>query len=241
MSDAVKEIEGLLEGQLSSVRKTNQRSTMIGGIALLLIGGYLAWAHSQFSQLLDPEGLAFAATGMTLEAIPEASQALRSVVVDGAPDIAQAASQAVVDMLPAYREIMEEEMRPVIDEVATVLAQTTVQQMVKSAEAGRTGEGAQQAALQAGADAVVDRFDDIIGDALDQPGPDDGPTPREAIDASLEQLQTIDRGLKTMARGGGDPMERELLLTWLGLIGQAAQEADAAAIDAYKSGERVED
>ena len=156
MSDeAIQEIEGLLQKQLDEVRAANKRTTMIGGVLVLIVAAYLGWAYSQLSKLIDPEGLALAATGLTLEAMPDASAALRGVVVDGAPDIAGAATQALVDMVPAYREVMEQELTPVVDEVTLVLAQATVRSMIKSAKDKTGGNAAEQVAMQAGADAVV--------------------------------------------------------------------------------------
>lgn len=232
--EALREIEGLLEAQLRQVEETNKRGMMIGGAVVLLFGGYLFWAHAQISKLLDPEGLALAATGAALEAMPQASAALRSVVVDGAPDIAAGASTALVDMLPAYRQVLEDEMDPVIDEVTGILAQTTVQHMVAAAEERKASgkdlsETDKQLAMQQAADAVVERFDAMIEDAMDEPMENDGPTPRESIEASLEQLVTIDRGLRRVVRGQGDPQERELLLVWIDLISQYQTDANVAA------------
>lgn len=233
MSDeqnALREVEGLLDVELAEAKETNQRSLMIGGVFVVLIGGYLFWASSQFSKLLDPEGLALAASGMALDALPDASASLRELVVDGAPDIATAASQAIVDMLPTYRQVMEDEMEPVIDEVANILAVTAVGAMIDAAD-NEAGEAGTLEALNEGANAVVTRLDTLLEESLDAPMDDDGPTPRETIDRSLGQLQTIDRGLKRIANGGGDPQERELLMAWMNLMSQWNDDANAAAID----------
>jgi hypothetical protein len=229
MSDeqnALREVEGLLDVELAEAKETNQRSLMIGGVFVVLIGGYLFWASSQFSKLLDPEGLALAASGMALDALPDASASLRELVVDGAPDIATAASQAIVDMLPTYRQVMEDEMEPVIDEVANILAVTAVGAMIESVGSENEEAGTLEA-LNEGADAVVTRLDTLLEESMD----DDGPTPRDTIEESLGQLQTIDRGLKRIANGGGDPQERELLMAWMNLMSQWNDDANAAAID----------
>lgn len=231
MSDnAIREIENLLDAELAAVKETNQRGLMIGGVAIVLVGGYLFWASSQFSKLLDPEGLAFAASGMALDALPDASQSLREVVVDGAPDIAQAASQSIIDMLPTYRQVMEDEMEPVIDEVSGILAVTAVQAMVES-----VGEENQdyltKEAMNEGANAVVGRLDALLLESMDERPEDDGPTPRETIEASLGHLHTVDRGLKRIVAGGGDPQERELLMAWMNLMSQWNDDANAAALD----------
>ncbi|MCB9766436.1 MAG: hypothetical protein H6741_00365 [Alphaproteobacteria bacterium] len=237
---ALAEVERILEADLAAAREANQRSLFLGVVACLLIGGYLAWAASQLNRLLDPEGLAYAATGAAVEAVPQASDALRGVVVDGAPDIAVAATQTILDALPVYREALEAEMSPVIDEVTGVLAATAVQEMVKAAD-HENKEHATQAALQSAADAVVADLDLSLKDALDQPTEEEGPTPRETIDKALEHLTTIDRGLQRIVRGQGDPQERELLLSWISLIAQYNTEANTAAAQAHREGARVED
>jgi len=231
--NAIREIETLLEAELADAKEANQRSLMVGGVFVVLIGGYLFWASSQFTKLLDPEGLALAASGMALDALPEASESLREVIVDGAPDIATAASQYLLDMLPTYREVMEDEMEPVIDEVANILAVTAVNGMIDAVGA-ENEEVEQLEALNDGADAVVERLDRVLVEAMDEPMENDGPTPRETIDKSLDSLKTVDRGLKTMAAGGGDPQERELLMAWMNLMSQWNDDANTAAIDELK-------
>ena len=231
--NAIREIETLLEAELADAKEANQRSLMVGGVFVVLVGGYLFWASSQFTKLLDPEGLALAASGMALDALPDASQSLREVIVAGAPDIATAASQYLVDMLPTYREVMEDEMEPVIDEVANILAVTAVNGMIDAA--GSENEEVEQLeALNDGADAVVERLDTVLSEAMDEPMENDGPTPRETIDESLDSLKTVDRGLKTIAAGGGDPQERELLMAWMNLMSQWNDDANTAAIDKLK-------
>ncbi|NOY24783.1 MAG: hypothetical protein GXP62_02830 [Oligoflexia bacterium] len=236
---ALQEVEGLLMAELATTQAATKRSMIWGAVVLVLIAGYLGFANSQIKKIFDPEGIALAASGMAIGAVPNGAAALRTVVVDGAPDIARAASQAIIDMLPTYRQVMEDEMDPVIDEATGILAQTAVQHMIKAGkEAGPVGE---QRALQAGADAVLARFDTLMQEAMDEPAENDGPTPRQTIDASLAHMVVVDRGLRRVVRGRGDPRERELLLTWINLIGQYSDSANTAATDAYKQGEQVPD
>ena len=105
-AEAIKEIEGLLEDELQTVREMNMRTLMMGVAMALLVGVYLAWAASQVNKVLDPEGIALAATGVAIDAVPEAANSLRTLVVDGAPDLAKAASQSIVEMIPTYRQVV---------------------------------------------------------------------------------------------------------------------------------------
>ncbi len=235
---AIREIETLLEADLAQVKENNQRSLMIGGVAVVLVGGYLFWASSQLTILLEPEGLALAASGMALDALPQASQSLRDVVVEGAPDIAKAASQSIIDTLPTYRAVMEDELEPVIDEVASILAVTAVNAMVEAV--GEDNEDyLTKEAMNEGAEAVVVRLDTLLDEAMNEPMELDGPTPLETIDRSLDQLQTIDRGLERIVAGGGDPQERELLMAWMNLMSQWNEDANLAAIDEHKDAQRA--
>lgn len=236
---ALHEVEELLMAELRTTQAATKRSMIWGGVGLVLVAGYLAFANSQIKKIFDPEGLALAASGLAIGAVPDGAEALRTVVVDGAPDIARAASQAIIDMLPTYRQVMEDEMSPVIDEATGILAQTAVQHMITAGKAA--GPAGEQHALQAGADAVITRFDTLMQEAMDEPTENDGPTPRQTIDASLTHLVTVDRGLQRVVRGRGDPRQRELLLTWINLIGQHNDSANTAATDAYNQGEQVPD
>lgn len=231
------DLETRLSRDLAELRTHTQRTMMISGVLCLLIGGYLFWASHQLNQLLDPEGLALATTGLAVDAVPEASAALRASVVDGAPELAATASRTIIDAIPAYRQSMQDELRPVVDEVAGVLASAAVGRLVANADNPNTAY-VQQDALQAGADAVVDRVDAMLDQSLDERPEDGGPTPRESIEASLQKLTTIDSGLRNIVKGQGDPRERELLLAWMNLIAQQDEAANQAAAEAWRAGER---
>ena len=238
------EVEGLLKAELANVKAATQRSMVIAGVVIVLVGGYLMWVHNQVNALLDPEGIALAATGLAIEAVPQGGEYLQATIVDGAPDIARAASQGVLDMLPAYRSMLEEELAPVIDEVCSILASTAIGSIAASDDEGLNNEFAQQMALQQGADAVFVRLDAVLDEALDTPTMEEdveGPSPRETINAALGKLKTVDRGLQEIAQGGGNAAERELLLTWMSLLTQYQDEADVAAVEEYRANGAVED
>ncbi len=238
--EALAQVIQMLQAELGTVQEQAKKSTRMVGLVIILIGGYLFWAGAQLSKMLDPEQVASAATGLAIEAVPTAGDSLRTLVVDGAPDLARAGSQSVIDLIPAYREVLEQELTPVVDEVSVVLAQTAMQGIVKSAGEARSPM-ATQAALQAGADAVVKRVDIVLLDALDAPTDDQGPTARATIEASLLKLKRVDAGLKKLAAGRGDAKERELILSWIGLLQRFDADAEKAAIQAYKQGQRVDD
>ena len=126
------------------------------------------------------------------------------------------------------------------DEVAAVLAQSVVHSLVKSGDKPK-GDLATQAALDAGADAVMLRLDTVLERAMDEPAEMGGPSPRQTIQLSLGKLERIDAGLKRIASGQGDPKERELILSWISMLQRFDSEAETAAIQAYKQGARVDD
>ena len=234
------EIVGLLKTELGRAQDQTRQSVRMVVLIIALVGAYLLWAGNQLSTMLDPVGVAEAATGAAIGAVPAAGENLRAMVVAGAPDLARAGSQAIVELVPTYREVLEDELGPVVDEVCGILAQTAVSSMVKSA--GKAADAAStQQALQDGADAVVARLDTVLEEALDEPSDMNGPSPRQTIETSLGKLRRIDAGLKRLAAGRGDPRERELVLTWISLLQQFDSESDVAAIQAYTQGERVED
>lgn len=233
-------ILGLLEAELIQAREQSGKSKRLALLMVGLIGAYLAWAGTQVNKMLDPEGIAQAATGLAIEAVPAAGENLRAMVVDGAPDLARSGTQAVLDLVPTYRVVLEDELSPVIDEVASILAQSVVHSMVKSAGKGK-GNGATQAALDGGAAAVMLRLDTVMERGMDEPSEMGGPSPRETIEMSLGKLERVDAGLKRIASGNGDPKERELILSWISMLQRFDSEAETAAIQAYKQGARVDD
>jgi len=238
MSDEINKVHAAIEADLAAERAANQKSMIIGGIAALVVGGYLAFLHGQISRFLEPEELALAASGAAVDAAPDVEAQLRVLVVDGAPDIARSLSNSVVEAIPTYRATLEDELKPVVDEVSSVLATTAVNRMLESEG---DAASAQSAGTEEAAEAVVARLDMVLDEAMSEPGEMDGPSPADLIDASVEKLVVVDRGLQRLARGGGDQAERDLVLTLLGAIDQAHAEADVAAADAYRTEQRAAD
>ncbi len=233
MNDSDQELllESLAE-DLAQEQATNKRSMVLGGTAVVLVAGYLAFLHGQVAPFFEPEELALFATGAAIEAAPEVEAQLRDLLVDSAPDIARTVSTAVVDSVPTYRQVLEAELKPVLGEATLVMAGAAVSTMLKSE---RPEDLAEQESLEAAADALVDRLDRVFEEALHERSDLDGPTPAELIDQTVDRLVVVDRGLRRLARGGGDAAERELVLTVLGVIDgvqteqETAEKADFAA------------
>ncbi len=221
LQDPVAQIEALLAAQLEQERATNKKSMMFSGVAVVFVGCYLLWISSVIGTFLDPEGLSLAAAGFAVDAVPAASQQVRALVVDGAPELARLGSDQVIAQIPSYREALQQEIDPVIDQVAGVLADAAVKKM--ATQAGDPAAKYQDdAALEAGAAAAVASLDDVLNSAMDERD-EDGNTPRAIIGGSLAQLKHIDTELQRVAKKGGDPAERELLMAWLGVLGQAPE------------------
>lgn len=236
MSNEIDQVHEAIKADLTAEEKGNQRSMIIGGFAALIIGGYLFFLHAQIARFLEPEELALAASGAAVDAAPDVEAQLRVLLIDGAPDIARTLSNSVVDAIPAYRAVLEDELKPVVDEVCTLLATTAVNRMLAT-EGG--ADAAQTAGTEEAAEAVMARLDTVLEEAMLEPSQLDGPSPADLIDASVEKLVVVDRGLRTLARGGGDGAERELVLTVLGAIDGSLEEADVVAADALRTKERA--
>lgn len=225
MSNDIESIHQALDAELADLKAANQRSAIIGGIACVVVGGYLAVLNSQLNQFFEPDGLALAASGAAVEAAPAVEDRLRMLLVDGAPDIARSLSNSVVEAIPAYRAVAEDELKPVMDEVSSILATTAVDSMLESEASPALAE--QQGAVAA-ADAVVERIDTMLNEAMNEPTEMDGPTPAQLIEESVGQLEMVDRGLRRIARGGGEQAERELVMTLIAAIDATQTEASIA-------------
>lgn len=219
MSDeALKEIEGLLEAELENERAANARSKKVGGVFVGFVAVYLTWISYAIGTFLDPAGLAEAASGFAIGAVPGAAQQIREMVVSGAPDLVKVGSDKLIEMIPGYRAEIQAEMDPVIDDVSGVLAEAAVAEMLKSGGDPKAAY-ADDAALAAAADAAALRMDGVLAGAMDKPD-EEGLTPRSRIDASLTQLKSVDKELKLIAKKGGDPQQREILLAFLNVMQQ---------------------
>lgn len=233
MSDELKEIEGLLVTELEKERAANARNLKVSGVLVLLVAGYLAWINSAIGTLLDPQGIAEATSGAALTAVPAAGQEIRKLVVDGAPELMRMGSDQLIALIPAYRETLQGEIDPVLNQVATVLADTAMENMAQKA-GNPSSQLMDDAAIGAAADAAVEMIDVTLDAAMDTPD-DEGQTPRQRIEVSLTQLKKIDTELKRIAKKGGDPAERELLLAWLNVVTSNSRLADRALIEDVKA------
>jgi hypothetical protein len=231
MSDnGIQDVVKRLELELENEAKGNKTFNIVAGIFVAFIAFYLIWLSSAIGTLLHPVGMAEAAAGAALEAAPALTSNMRELVVEGAPNLAQAASHAAVEMVPTYRQALEDELRPVVDEVSTIVATTAVQSIIESG-----GQADDSIALQEAADAAVARLGTVLDEAMDEPMGKDEPTPRMLIESSLDHLETVDRGLKHLARGKGDLAERELVFAWLNVLQQHAEEKDIGLAEDYKN------
>ncbi len=229
-----------LEGDLSELQEKNHRSLRIGILLFALVATYLFWAGSQFKQVMDPEGLAWAVSGMAMEAVPAASETLHEALVDGAPDIARVGGQAVVEMVPTYREVLLDEIAPIIEEISVILANTAVTAMLRLDAEGMNSDVATQVARETATAEVIERLDTLLEEAMDESGEEGEPSPREAIVNTMDQLEIISRGLDRIAGNQGDDAERELLIAWMNVVGQFGEDLNASAEEAYRAGERIE-
>ncbi|MSP54271.1 MAG: hypothetical protein EXR69_01490 [Myxococcales bacterium] len=218
-TDVVKEIEDLLTEQLNAEQKVTGVGRRNGLIVVAIAGAYLigmSWVASEF---LDPEGLALAASGYAVEAVPAGAAQIHALVVEGAPDLAKLGAQQLIAQIPSYRVSLEQQIDPVIDEVAGVLADAAVKKMAASS-GDPNATYSDDAALEVAATAAVESLDLVLSEAMQEKG-ENGESPQHTITESLTGLKRIDTELSRGARKEGDPAERELLLAWLNVLGTA--------------------
>lgn len=237
-NDALGEVESLLQAEVDKEIAANRRTMKLGGGFVLLVAVYLFWVSGAIGQILDPTGLAQAASGFAIDAVPKAGKEVRALVVDGAPDLVRMGSDQIISMVPDYRIALQDEIGPVLDEVCSVLATTAVRELTQHAGDPAASYSTSEA-LQVAADAAVARVDATLNDAMDLPN-EEGITPRKQIESSLTHLKRIDAQLKIMANKGGDPRERELLVAWLGVVAQHNETAEVARVEDYKVNAAVE-
>jgi len=208
-----------LERELKNLQAENKRGLFIGGGLLSIIMLYLFWASAQLNVLMDPEGMAEAATGLAIENIPQISQNLSDSIKEAAPRVAQQTSSEILELVPMYRSNLEGEIKPIIDEVSAILAEVSVQSALQSIEKTQSLSSMKEEAADAAAAAVMVQLDGVLLEALEQKG-DDGVTPQESINKSLAELKRLDVELRKLQKGKGDPQERELLITWINILSQ---------------------
>ena len=130
MSDEINKVHEAIEADLAAERAANQKSMIIGGVAALLVGGYLAFLHGQISRFLEPEELALAASGAAVDAAPDVEASCACWW-----SMARRTLRGSLELRRGHPDVsgdLEDEMKPVVDEVSSVLATTAVTRMLAS-------------------------------------------------------------------------------------------------------------
>jgi hypothetical protein len=96
-----------LRDNLARERGRTSRATFftvaVAVIALLLVGGYFAYAYKLFAEMTEPEKIVDVAEGLIEEKLPEARTALEDQIIKSAPQWAEGLSKQAQDGLPEAR------------------------------------------------------------------------------------------------------------------------------------------
>ena len=108
-------------GKLTAeIHKNTTITLCIGGILLLVLGGYFYYGYGQVAQLFDPN-VAVPRLEMLIEdqGIPEIRNRVNKLVDQNAQDVAAQLNQSAIDGMPTIREQLEEHAVTQLDEIVS--------------------------------------------------------------------------------------------------------------------------
>lgn len=217
MSDS-QDLKSILETDLQKARKANQTSMIVSGIIVVLISGYLLFVNSIIKQFLDVQQLSDALEGIAIDNIGGASMAVQQMIVEQAPSLVEVASdQLITQLIPKYRQELEIQFEPSIDEVSQQIAIVAVTSLNKS-KASNPDANAAEAKTET-ARIMKEEIQGVFKKTLSEKDAD-GNSPQDSINRSLIHLKSMQENLDKIADGKGDPKKTDAILTLFQVIGQ---------------------
>lgn len=103
----LEEANRVLAEQVTSIRRGNRLTLIVGILALLLMAGYFTYGYSQISELMQPDTLVTLGVSQLEDHLPEARRAIETEITTSAPVWAEQVSARVRGSLPEARTRLE--------------------------------------------------------------------------------------------------------------------------------------
>jgi len=115
LSQKVDQLTRSIDATIENARRRNRRSMILSILTLLLLTGYLAYAHHRFTQV-DPEMAGNFAQSVIQSYLPEAQSKLEKELIDNAPKAVDVLEQQVRAMPDTLATRMESQFNEQLDQ-----------------------------------------------------------------------------------------------------------------------------
>ena len=207
------EIEAQLTNQLEKMYKANRTRLYLSSAMMIFISWLLAWTWLNLHTAFRPESLANATANIVIDAIPNATDHLHILLIDGAPDIAETFDEILTESIPVFREQLSQEFQAAVEELSSTLAAQAVETALKLSPAGEAETNI----------STLMRLDASLEEMYNSPIENGSESVRENLMRRMSSMTVTNGLLKDLSEENIPVAQQELLIGWLHIVSLAAE------------------
>ena len=207
------ELETTLEEQLETMYKSNRRRLYLSSAMMIFISALLSWTWLNLHTAFRPENLANSTANIVIDAIPNATDHLHILLIDGAPDIAETFSEHLTESIPVYRELLSQEFNAAVEDISGILASRAVETALSIA----TSEEPEPTI------STIIRLDAAL-EAMYNSNSEAGTSPlHDDLMRRMSRMTATNELLGNLSEGSAPVSPEELLVGWLHIVSLASE------------------
>ena len=208
----IKELNGRLDVRAERLMTANRRAVLSSALFIIIVAVYMVWTGEKLKHAFQPDSVADAATGVARDSIPLAAEGLQLMLEDGAADISESFGDSLLEGLPLYREDLVVDLDPAMQALAELMADRMISELLSTptTEISKAVEGPEQEAVWGRALRALDQRLSLSIAGADS---------LSRVEAAQKSSEITARGLRRLEEGRLSDHDREILLTWLSVIG----------------------
>jgi hypothetical protein len=207
------EIESQLTKQLEKMYAANRTRLYLSSAMMIFISWLLAWTWLNLHTAFRPENLANATANIVIEAIPNATDHLHILLIDGAPDIAETFGEYLTESIPVFREQLSQEFQVAVEELSSTLAAQAVETVLNLPP---TDEAETRLS-------TLLRLDSALEEMYNSPLENGSEAVREDLQRRMSSMTVTNNLLKDLSIQNIPVAQEELLIGWLHIVSLAAE------------------
>ena len=206
-------LESRLSKQLETMYTASRRRLYLSSAMMIFISALLSWTWLNLHTAFRPENLATATANIVIDAIPNATDHLHILLIDGAPDIAETFSENLTDSIPVFRELLAQEFQTTVEELSNVLASQAVDVALSVAPSE----------VPEPTIATIIRLDAALEEMYNSTTSADRIPLRDDLLRRMSGMTATNELLDNLSEDNGPVSPEELLIGWLHIVSLATE------------------
>jgi hypothetical protein len=213
VNSTLTELEATLADQLEVMYASSRRRLYLSSAMMIFISALLSWTWLNLHTAFRPENLANATANIVIDAIPNATDHLHILLIDGAPDIAETFSEHLTDSIPVFRELLSSEFLTTVEDLSNALASRAVETALSlppTEEAETTIS-------------TIIRLDAALEEMYNSSVEDGSVAIRDDLLQRMSSMTATNELLESLREDGAPVAPEELLIGWLHIVSLATE------------------